>query len=506
MIGVDLGTTSAKAAVFDTHDEVVVTSAREVETFRGEDGRAEQDPQEIAAAALYVLVEAAQAAVAQGYEVQSVGFSAAMHSLMALDANGDPMTKASIWMDARPNADAIKLRETNDWRTLYEATGTPIHAMSPLIKLLWLRRKQPELFARTARFVSLKEYVWAQWFDEWAIDESMAGATGLYSLQTRDWDAAALQRAGVDASQLSRIVPTTYLRYQPVHASLRRAGLGDTAFNIGASDGVLANLGVGATDSSSMVLTIGTSCAVRLTTNQPHADVNHQPFSYVLDENHYVVGGPSNSGGVVMDWMANSLLLQAGVKADGGRDTDLNHLFEAAASVETGNLICLPYMAGERAPLWNADMSGALIGLQLHHGPAHVFRATLEGILLNAYWIAQSLIATGHQPQQMVASGKLLGNGFVRQLCADIFNLPVVGCEDADASVRGAAMLAQLATGTRSYTDFGGRVYATRTTPEAAMHSLYMEKYAQFRRLCSALAADISTRSGRDDNSPEISR
>lgn len=483
VIGLDLGTTSAKAVVFNQQHEVLATFAEAVETIRDEQGAALQRPDEIAKASTGVLVKAARFAEANGYVVKLVGYSAAMHSLIAIDKQDRPLTMASIWMDARPNQDAMQLRSGDEWQALYEATGTPVHAMSPLAKLLWFRREQPNLFASAARFVSLKEYVWAQWFGEWVIDESMAGATGLYCMETRDWDEAALSRTGIERQQLSRIVPTTYVRSNPCDSTLKEIGLSDTTFNIGASDGVLANLGVGAVDASSMVLTLGTSCAVRLTTERPLTDLLHQPFSYVLDGHHYVVGGPSNSGGVIVDWAANEVLSKS--KASG--ETDLGQLFLEAAEVETGDLICLPYAAGERAPLWNAQWKGAWIGLGLQHRRAHLFRATLEGILLNAYWIAESLLASGHKPQQLIASGKLLEEPFVRQLCADIFNLPVIGCDGGDASARGAAMLAMMATGAIQMADVAVGMQTNRTLPDPQRNAAYMGKYQKFRALCEVL-------------------
>ncbi len=157
--------------------------------------------------------------------------------------------------------------------------------------------------------------------------------------------------------------------------------------------------------------------------------------------------------------------------------------------MDTEGLFCLPYIAGERAPLWDASSTGSLIGLKVQHRPAQIFRAGLEGILMNAHWIAESLLAEGYSPQQLVASGKLLENTFVRQLCADIFNLPVVGYEEVDASVLGAVTRARLATGAITYEQIAARPAQDRevTEPNAAVVDTYAAKYRRFRALVEAM-------------------
>jgi gluconokinase len=482
VIGLDLGTTSTKAVAFNAQNKVIAKTAKEVNTTHAGHGQAEQDPVDVAKAALHALTQTAYEAVRQGYEVSLVGFSAAMHSLIAIDEAGQPLTKAIIWMDGRAADEAMELRASDQCGRLYQRTGAPVHPMTPLLKLIWFRNHQPELLQRATRFVSQKEFIWAQWFGEWTIDESTAGATGLYGLASRTWDTEALALAGIQESQLSRIAPTMYCKRNPVHPSLKDCGLGDTVFNVGSSDGVLANLGVGATDNQAMVLTLGTSCALRMTTRQAYLDKEHMPFCYRLDDEHYVVGGPSNSGGVVVDWLANTIL-------SGDREEEqFDRLLTEAEQVETESLICLPYVAGERAPLWNAHSTGALIGLQVHHGAAHVFRAGLEGILFNAFWIAESLMKEGYYPTQLVASGKLLESAFLRQMCADIFNLPVASCEDADASVLGAVALARIAVGETSYEVLRTKLDNPELThPDAASHAAYAEKYSRFRTLVQSV-------------------
>ncbi|RIV17419.1 sugar kinase [Alicyclobacillaceae bacterium I2511] len=487
-LGVDIGTTSVKVVAFNSSGVGMAHASVPLELYHPVPGAAEQDPMQVYEATMTAIQQVLGLLDGGLWQVVRVGFSAAMHSVVPIDEKNTPLCFAMTWMDTRASQVAEDLWASAEGPALYEKTGTPIHAMSPLCKLSWLRQQQPELFAQAYRFVSLKEWVWYQWFGKWEIDTSLASATGLYNLDTGDWDATALNRAGVCRDNLSRLVPTTFIRQNPVNLRLHKWGLaGDVIYSIGASDGVLANLGVGAIDEQTLVVTIGTSSAVRFGTLKRATDVNSRLFCYVLGDGRFVVGGPSNNGGLVPDWLYHHLLGRGSEEIA----QDLGAALVQAGGVETEDLICLPYVAGERAPLWNAKAMGAVVGLRLEHGPLHLLRAGIEGVLLNTYWIADRIFrATGVHPVRLMASGKLLEVPWVRQALADIFNLPVYADDSTDASALGAVRLAEIAAGVHPWPeirDLHGLGPPLLPTLEA--HQAYEEKFEQFCRLANVISA-----------------
>lgn len=490
-IGVDMGTTTLKAAAFDAGGREIARAARIVALVHSAEGQAEQEPQAVAEALTAALAETAAAARLRGYHVARVGMSAAMHSILPVDADGAPLDRAMLWMDARAQPEAQRLWSTLEGKALYARTGTPIHAMTPLAKLLWLRQHRHEMLARAARFVSLKEWVWYRWFGEWAVDASIASATGLYNLREGTWDAEALALAGITAGQLSPIVPTTYLRSGVRDPELLAAGVvPETVFNIGASDGPLANLGVGALTSDTMALTIGTSLAVRTGSPRPVTDAATRPFCYVLGPDLFIVGGPSNSGGIVLDWLFHSVLSDPATPPP---PPTFDALITAAEHVDVGALLCLPYVAGERAPLWNARASGVLFGLRLEHTRVHLMRAAIEGMLYNAAWIAGPLIRELGRPTRIVASGKVLEADWIRQLAADIFGIPIAFLGTVDASVLGAVRLARIATGELTWADVERPDTAeVGTLTQPAHVERYRPNYTRFRRLAEALTTELA--------------
>jgi gluconokinase len=488
-IGVDIGTTTVKAIAFDTTGHEIARTDETLTLTHSEDGAAEQDPVEVYASVSQAVGHVAQLAEARGFTVERIGLSAAMHSLLPVDGADRPLMGAMTWMDTRARDEARSLWESAEGRDLYARTGTPIHPMAPLPKLLWLRRVRPDIFSAARRFVSLKEWVWRQWFGVWSVDASIASATGMYNLREGGWDSGALDLAGVSADRLSIIAPTTTTKYGAHGAWSAQAGIGENvAFTIGASDGVLANLGVGAISADQMVITIGTSCAVRSGSATAFTDPATRSFCYVLDRDRFIVGGPSNSGGIVIDWLYHNVLSG---RLDGGSasapdDTAFLALMGRASQARPDpGLICLPYVAAERAPLWDASASAACLGLRLEHTAADIMRAGVEGIIMNAYWIASSLFSALGQPKRIIASGKVLEPEWIRRLTADVFGIPVVYRGAVDASVVGAVVLSEIATGVRSWDEVAERPANGEFTVDPSGSDFYREKYARFRAVAA---------------------
>jgi gluconokinase len=489
VVGLDLGTSSVKAAAFDADGRRMALAAQPLTQRHDEPGAAEQDPSLVLAAAMRAMTQIGHEVASAGYTVARVGISAAMHSLIPIGANGQPLAPAMLWMDTRARSVAERLRATPTGLALYARTGTPIHAMSPLCKLLWLREARPDRFTAATRFASLKEWLWHCWWGAWEIDASLASATGLFDHSSGTWDREALGLAGIEQAQLSTLVPTTHSRQGMSAPELLAAGYNpETRWTIGASDGALANLAENALDGQQLAITLGTSLAVRVGSAQPVVEPRTQLFSYVLAEGRYVVGGASNNGGALLEWLYRSALGGPGAAAADALPPAFDALLAEAGSAASDGVICLPYVAGERAPLWDAGARAAIVGLSVTHRAPQILRAAVEGILCNARWIAEPLLARQPAPTSIVASGRLLNEGWIRQLAADIFALPVRSRGDTDASLLGAVKLARIAAGEWSwdhdpYAATNGA--AEDTTPRDAAR--YQAAYAEFRRLAGRL-------------------
>lgn len=449
MLGVDLGTTSTKAVLFTYSGEIVEQSTVEYPLLTPVPGAAEQDPEEILAAVKLSIKNVMQESKINKETVQFISFSAAMHSLIAVDQKGNVLTKSITWADQRSEPYAKKLKETIG-HDIYLKTGTPIHPMSPLSKLLWLREEKSEIFEKAAKFIGIKEYIFKEFFGEYVSDYSIANATGLMNMYTLDWDKEALEIAGVGKTQLPKIVPTTEV-FTGISSTLAEE-LGitkDTPFVIGANDGCLANLGVGAIEEGVVALTIGTSGAIRTISSKPISDPKGRIFSYALTENHWVVGGPVNNGGMVLRWLRDELC-ESETQEAREQDCDPYDLMtEIIDQVKPGSegLLFHPYLAGERAPSWNANARGSFFGLGMHHKKQHMMRAVLEGINMNLYTVLLALEELIGIPDKVHATGGFARSSVWRQMIADIFNQEVHVPATVESACFGAAFLGLYALG-----------------------------------------------------------
>lgn len=281
-------------------------------------------------------------------------------------------------------------------------------------------------------------------FKEYVIDYSIASATGMFNLKSLKWDEEALRVAGITDDKLSKLVPTTHsLTGLDEELAKEMNVLVSTPFVVGASDGVLSNLGVNAIDPGVVAVTIGTSGAIRAVTNRPVTDPKGRIFCYALTEDHWVIGGPVNNGGMIFRWARDQLgTSEIELAKRLGKDP-YEVLTEIAAKVSPGSdgLLFHPYLAGERAPLWNANARGSFFGLGLHHKKEHLIRAVLEGVIYNLYTVLLALKELIGEPKKIQATGGFARSELWRQMMADIFHQDVYVPESFESSCLGAAIL-----------------------------------------------------------------
>lgn len=450
VIAVDIGTTGTKVLAVNRDGQIIASHNNGYDLYTPKPGYAEQDPIEI----LHVVIQAVKVVVERAQLLPSmvlgVSFSSAMHSLIAVDKELQPLTACITWADQRGTSYADQLKSDGTGLRIYQATGTPIHPMSPLIKLMWMRDNEPDLLHTTYQFLGIKEFILARMFGQCVIDYSLASATGLFNIRNLEWDKEALALAGVRAEQLPRPVPTTFQLRGLGSSYAAEMGLSlETPFIVGASDGVLANLGAGALELGVTAVTIGTSGAVRAAVNYPMTDPEGRLFCYALAENLWIVGGPINNGGITLRWARDQLFsneAEAAKKLGEEPYTQLIQLAETAPP-GAGGLLFLPLLTGERAPYWNANARGVYFGLSLQHERRHLLRAVMEGVMLQIRTVALLLEPACGQAHEVRASGGFARSAFWRQMLSDVLGTPVRVPESIESSGIGAAWLGYHALG-----------------------------------------------------------
>ncbi|GAF23904.1 LOW QUALITY PROTEIN: gluconokinase [Bacillus sp. JCM 19047] len=472
-IAIDIGTTSAKVVLFSKDYRYKADHETAYPLLQEKPSYAEQDPIVIRDAVLHSLQQLLMQTNIESKKVTTLSFSAAMHSLVAVDEEGNPLTHVITWQDTRAQSITNSLKKTDQGKQFYEKTGTPIHPMSWIGKMKWMEQHWPNLYSQAYKFISIKEFICVHFFGEYVVDQSMASSTGLYNLKTKDWDASILSFLHIKKEKLSTVVGTNYRFEAPTDVMRSFSFADDCLYHIGASDGVLANVGAGGLLDEVATLTIGTSGAIRMTIKEPLTDSAMRTFCYVLNDSTWIAGGATNNGGIALTWYIEHF----------AKGATVSEIIEEAFTVKPGaeGLLFLPFINGERAPYWNGEASGAFIGMRRTHNRAHFSRAVLEGILYSLQSVLTSLEESVGPIKRIHASG-----GFARskqwvQLLADISGKTVRIQETHHASSLGAVRLAH------NELDQGEQTVMEQFEPNDRDRDVYKKKFELYQVLYNQL-------------------
>jgi gluconokinase len=492
IIGLDVGTTATKAVAFRISSFWRHIAVREYPLLEPEPNWQVQDPETVLAAVFSTLADCVTAV--DGAETIAISVSTAMHGLIGLDASMRPLTPLVTWADGRSHEEARELRVKGLADELRRTSGTPVHPMTPLTKLMWFSRHEPHICAAVRWWVGLKEYVLWRLTDSLVTELSSASATGLLNLATRTWNPSAVELAGVSLDQLPPVLPTT-ARIGLARAAASQLGLpSGTPVVLGAGDGALGNLGTDAMSLGVAGLSLGTSGAVRMVVPQPKDDPDGALFCYALTESAWVVGGAVSNGGIVVRW-AGSALAPDLQDIPNGPTVD-EQLLALAGRVPAGSngLVMLPYLLSERAPLWDPALPGAYLGLHRGHTRAHLVRAAIEGVCLQLSTIVDHL----HRIEPVVsvrATGGTFRSHLWRQVLAAVLDRPLYVGGDAEDTALGAAALGLHALGRCPQLEqalamiTGPQPSVTRTDPDPVLVATYSRTRDLVRHFIAALDA-----------------
>lgn len=406
-LGIDLGTTAIKFAVIGADNYVYQTSVA-VTTFNGPNGARYQSAAEILRLITETLL---QIPSELRTKINKVAFSTAMHSLWPVDPDNSTNDQIFIWSDQQAAGVVSDFKQTELAKSFYLKTGTPIHPMSPFAKIKYFKSQAVEQYPAQTKWLGLKELLLDFFTGKIVLDYSTASATGLLNLSELDWDAEILQHLGIGEENLAQLVDCrTPLAIKETVA---------TAFGLdpktqvypGASDGCLAAYAGFVNSGNRDSLTIGTSAAVRRINEEIKLDPIKQNFCYYLGPINYVVGAPSNNGGIVFEW----------AKKMSRSNNFYNELVQVLndTSVGANGVKFWPFLNGERAPYWDATKRAEFKYISTETTKSEMLRAIFEGMLLNVRSLAE-LVGVS---KTVTASGGFFKTQELAQLTADILGV-----------------------------------------------------------------------------------
>ncbi|MET0626508.1 MAG: xylulokinase [Pyrinomonadaceae bacterium] len=490
LLGIDVGTGGSRALVIDEAGRVVASATVEHAPFASpHTGWAEQDARDWwrASASAVRAVLASEGVRAE--EVACVGLTGQMHGAVLLDEADEPLRPSIIWCDLRTHEQCRAITERVGAERLIQLVSNPALEGFTLPKMLWVREREPEVWARVRTVLLPKDYVRLRLTGERATDVADASGTLLFDVGRRRWSEEMLDAVGVERSLLPRAFESAEVTGRVSAAGAEATGLLEgTPVVAGAGDQAAGAVGMGIVRPGAVSATIGTSGVVFAATDRPALDPRGRvhTFCHAVPGGWHVMG-VTQGAGLSLRWFRD----QFGAGEDDGRDS-YERLAEEAAAAPPGSdgLLWAPYLMGERTPHLDPHARAALVGLTASHTRAHVVRAILEGV---AYSLRDTLtiFAEMNVPVETIRLG---GGGarsaLWRQIQADVYGREVELVEADEGAAYGAALLAGVGGGAWGSVEEACAASVRvreRVAPRAETARLMDERYEAFRKLYPAL-------------------
>lgn len=415
VISIDIGTTNLKLTLFKGQDMLSVQESRYQKVIADEE-RYVLDTNEI-----WQLVKELLKQLVKDFALRDFDLvlTSAMHTVQLLDQNLSPLGPLYTWAD-RTGSEWVN-RSDDKLVGLYRRTGTPLHSMNPYFKLKTLLPR-----SEWAKVGSIKDVIIHELTGQWALDESCASSSGLYDSQTLEWDEEALKDLQLDKSCLPTVYPGNH--GLPISEEMRRfLGSHRVTVYLGYSDGASSN-GVFCDLEDTAVLSIGTSHAVRVLSDSYKVDRAKMNFCYKADEGRYIMGFPSNNGGNVLEWITEQFNLSfSDLEAIIQKDLDCSGVF-------------LPYLNGERAPIWQSQAQAQYLGLTRATCFDDMIFTMVCGMFFNIKVNVEALKEL--QPfSQLALTGGMCRSLPLCQLLADIIEMPIYLARQANLETFGSLQL-----------------------------------------------------------------
>ena len=506
LLGIDLGTTGVKAALFSADDGHVFSSAFvDYPLMHPQPGWAEQDPaawwQATITAIRTCLVGAVRHNV-QPADVRGVGLSGQMHGVVLLDEHHQVLRPCIIWADQRSEAQCRWMTERVGAARLIELVSNPALPGFSAPKLLWIRDNEPEIFSRARTMLLPKDYIRFRLTGEVAMEISDAAGTCLLDVKHGTWSSEVLDALGLDPKLLPPIIASdTVSGTITAEVASQTDLLAETPVAGGGADNACGAVGNGIVQPGLALVSIGTSGVVLAFTDTPKVDTSGpvprvHTFNHAVPKAWYLMG-VTQGAGLSLRWVRDNIgLPERALERWTGLDA-YELLAKEAESVPEGSdgLLFLPYLQGERTPHLDAFARGGWIGLTASHDRRHLVRAVLEGVAFSLKDCFSIIQEQGLHLEQLRATGGGAKSRLWRQIIADVLGVELVTTSAAEGPAFGAALLAGVASGI--YASISQACETTihvveRTEPRPKVKHAYTQAYETYRALYPALKPIIS--------------
>jgi len=487
----DLGTSGDKATLFTTEGRLVQSVTAPYDTRYFNTNWSEQDPEDWWKAVCATTQSLASRINPR--EIAAICFSGQMSACVCVDRDGRPLRPAIIYCDQRAVAESNSILRQIDPLEFYRITGHRASATYSVEKLMWVKTHEPDVYAKTRAMLHAKDYVNFRLTGVMASEYSDGSGTNVMDLNARQWSQRLLAITGIDGEKLPTLKASTEVVGTLTADAARSLGLvAGIPVVAGGGDGVCAGVGVGSVRPGVTYNYLGSSSWIATTTEKPIYDDAMRTFVFAHAVPGYVHPcGAMQTAGSSYAWFKNEICTK---EKESSQKTGQNPYELINAEIEksppgANGLIFLPYLLGERAPRWNPDAKGTLLGLTLQHTRSDVLRAVMEGVTLNL-----SIILDIFRTQEPIREVTVIGGGVKgevwRRILADVYQADVLRPNYLEeATSMGAAIIGGVGCGVFKSFDVAERFIQVvdRTRPNPAHAALYAEARKLFDESYAAL-------------------
>lgn len=488
LLGIDIGTSACKIAVFNREGAVLDSAAGEYEVYYPQPGWAEQNPEEWWRAICTTMKDMFSKSIVKPEEIAGIGIDGQSWSAIAVDKKGNVLTNTPIWMDTRAFSICRNLNETIGAERIFQISGNSLQPSYTTAKILWYQEHMPEVFENLDKILQSNSYIGFKLTGNMTQDISQGYGLHCFDMHTGTWDKGMCEVLGIPF----HILPDIYSCHEVIgtvtEEAARESGLmPGTPVVAGGLDAACGTLGAGVLHSGETQEQGGQAGGMSICIDSYKAD-KRLILSYHVVPGKWLLQGGTTGGGGVMRWLEKEF---ADYEREEGRRTgksslDLfNHLAQQVKPGSDG-LVFLPYMAGERSPIWNPAAKGVFYGLDFGKTKGHFIRAAMEGVAMSLKHNLDVAKEAGAEVEVLRAMGGSANSLLWTQIKADVTGKPIVVPSSDTATTLGAALLAGVGVG--MYKDFDEAVKMTVENkryhvPNQSNRAVYDGNYKRYRSL-----------------------
>ncbi len=492
LLGIDIGTSSCKVALFNTNGEVIRQGSGNYKVYYPHKGWAEQNPEEWWESVCNTTKTLLEHAQINPKDISGIGIDGQSWSAIPIDYNGKVLDNTPIWMDTRAKDICDEIKANIDEEELFAISGNPLEPSYSLPKILWYKKHKPDMYSKIYKILQSNSYIAFKLTGKITQDKSQGYGYQCFNMHTGTWDDNLCEKVGIDRNML----PDIYECHQVIGTVSMQASR-ETGLHVGIPvvagglDAACGTLGVGVINNGQTQEQGGQAGGMSICMDQYHADKRLILSYHVVPDKWLLQGGTVGGGGTVK-WFEEQFGEAERIAAKLKGTHSFEEMSTLAGSITHGSegLIFLPYMQGERSPLWDTKAKGVYFGLDYSKTRAHMIRSTFEGVAYSLRHNLEIAEKIGAKTNVLHAMGGAANSKVWTQIKADVTGKHIDTYASDTATTLGAAMLAGVGVGI--YNDFEEAVNKTvhvrySYEPNMKKHEDYQKYYDIYLELYDKL-------------------